>query len=245
MQKMIYSLAKIADFNIEFECEHDAVERLCADYVTAEERRDLVLRVTSEDIALERKLADAEYSERYLEMIAAYRRLAEWLPYNDAFVLHSAVFDVDGTGVAFAAHSGTGKTTHLLLWQRLLGDRLTVVNGDKPIVRFFPDAPDTPIAFGTPWNGKEHLGENTRTPLKHICFIERAADNSAVPMQRDEAINLIFNQVYMPKNPAAVLNTMRLIDRLISSCKLWKISCNMQPAAADTAFSAIFGDGAR
>ena len=65
------------------------------------------------------------------------RKLAEWLPLHDAFVLHSATFDVDGVGVVFAAHSGTGKTTHMLLWQKLLGDKMTIVNGDKPIVRFF------------------------------------------------------------------------------------------------------------
>ena len=167
--------------------------------------------------------------------------IAEWIPLHDAFLLHSACFDVNGTGVAFSAHSGTGKTTHMLLWQKLLGDKMTVVNGDKPIVRFFEDEPETPYAYGTPWCGKEHLGCNMRTPLKHICFIERADKNSCEPLDKSDAVNLIFNQVYMPKDPAAMMKTMQLIDRLLSCCKLWKIRCNMESDAAETSFNAIFG----
>lgn len=169
------------------------------------------------------------------------RKIAEWLPFHGAFLLHSACFDVDGVGVAFAALSGTGKTTHMLLWQKLLGDKMTVVNGDKPIVRFFEDEPETPYAYGTPWCGKEQLGCNMRTPLKHICFIERAEQNSCEPINKNDAINLIFNQVYMPKDPAAMMKTMQLIDRLLSCCKLWKIRCNMESDAAETSFNAIFG----
>ena len=203
----------------------------------------------------------------YYENPAIYRKIAEWLPLHDAFVLHSACFDVDGVGVAFAAHSGTGKTTHMLLWQKLLGDRMTIVNGDKPIVRFFDeeahsmsneqltisneqlgmsnsslqnDHSQLIYAYGTPWNGKEHLGCNMRTPLKHICFIERAEQNSCQPMDRSDAINRIMNQVYMPSDPAALLKTMQLIDRLINSCQLWLIRCNMEPEAAQIAFQTIF-----
>ena len=175
------------------------------------------------------------------EINAAFRALAEkTLTYN-AFVLHSATFDVDGVGVAFAARSGTGKTTHMRLWQELLGDKLTVVNGDKPIVRFFEDEPEQPYAYGTPWNGKEHLGCNMRTPLKHICFIKRSETNYVEPMEKQEAIDLIFNQVYMPKDPMAVMNTMQLIDRLLSCCNLWTIHCNMEPEAAEVAYKTIFG----
>ena len=167
--------------------------------------------------------------------------IAEWLPLHNAFLMHGATFDYDGTGVIFTAHSGTGKTTHMLLWQQLLGDKMTVVNGDKPIVRFFEDEPETPYAYGTPWCGKEQLGCNMRTPLKHICFIERSDKNSCEPMEKADAVNLIFNQVYMPKDPAAMMNTIQLIDRLLSCCKLWKIRCNMEPDAAETSFNAIFG----
>ncbi len=99
-----------------------------------------------------------------------------------------------------------------------------------------------PYAYGTPWNGKERLGCNMRTPLKHICFIERSETNFVEKIDKKDAITRIFNQVYMPKDPVAMSNTMTLIDRLLSSCKLWIIHCNMEPDAAKTAYEAIFGE---
>lgn len=59
-------------------------------------------------------------------------------------------------------------------------------------------------------------------------------------MGKQEAVNLIFNQVYMPKDSAAAVETMKLINRLISSCRLWKIKCNMDIEAAETAYNKIF-----
>ena len=118
---------------------------------------------------------------------------------------------------------------------------MTIVNGDKPIVRFFEDEPNVPYAYGTPWNGKERLGCNMRTPVKHICFIERSETNYVEKMKPSEIIDLIFNQVYMPKDPIAVANTMQLINRFINCCSIWKIHCNMDISAAEVAYNTIFG----
>lgn len=235
-------ICKIADFIIDFQNSGRNFHILEKVFGCIYKNFDVSIRITKDE-ALTEKIVSTE-KDLFLGEYAVYsalRKFSEWLPLHDAFLLHSACFDVNGIGVAFAAHSGTGKTTHMLLWQKLLGDKMTVVNGDKPIVRFFEDEPETPYAYGTPWCGKEHLGCNMRTPLKHICFIERADKNSCEPIDKSDAVNLIFNQVYMPKDPAAMMKTMQLIDRLLSCCKLWKIKCNMEPDAAETSFNAIFG----
>ncbi len=230
---------RIADFNFQIDNIYPGTEKACAQYLIPEnEKCDISFKITEKDIDAE--INDGNFSRHYLEYIAVCRKISETIPLHNAFLLHSALFEVDGVGVAFAAHSGTGKTTHMRLWQQLLGEKMTVVNGDKPIIRFFEDEPETPYSYGTPWNGKERLGCNMRAPLKNICFIERANENSCTPMEKSDAVNLIFNQVYMPASPAAVVNTVGLIDRLLSSCKLWKIRCNMDISAAETAYEAIF-----
>lgn len=231
---MIYNFA---DFMISINGR--AYERKLHEYIIHNKYADYHIEINKNDIINERK-KQGYLKKSDVENIGLHRKLAEWLPLHNAFVLHSAVFDVDGTGIALAAHSGTGKTTHMLLWQKLIGDRLKIVNGDKPIVRFFDDEPETPYAYGTPWNGKEHLGCNMRTPLKNICFIERAEKNSCEEMTKSEAADLLFNQVYMPKDPQAAINTLQLINRLISCCRLWKIKCNMDIDAAQTAYNKIF-----
>ncbi|MBQ6826143.1 MAG: hypothetical protein IJP34_05755 [Clostridia bacterium] len=235
---------RIADIKVQFELEYERTVDSLSEFWDNFENPDLKLQISPEMFGLERKLFFGEhninYHDKTLENNAAFRVLAEKTPSYNAVVFHSATFDVDGVGVAFAAHSGTGKTTHMMLWQKLLGDRMTIVNGDKPIVRFFEDEPEQPYAYGTPWNGKEKLGCNMRTPLKHICFIERSETNYVEKMEKKEAIDRIFNQVYMPKDPIAVMNTMQLIDRLLSCCNLWIIHCNMEMQAAKTAYEAVF-----
>lgn len=203
-------------------------------------KSELCITTNEQTIAPERIWKNQD--DFYPESSAILRQIAEWLPLRNSFVLHSAVFDVGGTGIAFAAHSGTGKTTHLLLWKKLLGDRLQIINGDKPIIRFFDGEPDTPYAYGTPWNGKEGLGSAERTRLRHLCFIERAGENSCTEISANDIVDRIFNQVYMPHDPAAAANTLGLINRLLSSVRLWKICCNMDISAAKTAYNAILGN---
>lgn len=237
MKELIY---RLADFYFELNRKYNSLGVYSKDYETTTCKFDATFSISENELKAEAKMSNEKVSNGMLEMAAMHRKIAEWLPGHNAFVLHSACFDVDGVGVAFAAHSGTGKSTHMIKWQEFLGDKMTVVNGDKPIVRFFDDEPETPYAYGTPWNGKEKLGCNMRTPLKHICFIERSATNFVEKMDKSDAINRIFNQVYKPKDPVAVMNTMSLIDRLLSCCNLWIIHCNMEDDAAETAYNAIF-----
>ena len=248
---------QIADFIVDIRNESTKPEQLYGGYIySGDHDPDVMAYFSDEEWEAEQAAMGIHRRPKVAADFCSFRKFAEALPLHNAILLHSACFDVEGVGVAFAAHSGTGKTTHMTLWQQLLGDRMTVVNGDKPIVRFFdePDGssvgddahivPQDPsvFAYGTPWNGKEQLGCNMRTPLRHICFIERAEQNSCEPMtDTSEAINRIFNQVYMPKDPVALAKTMELINRLIDSVSLWKIKCNMDPSAAAVAYNTIFG----
>lgn len=222
----------------------DVKKNVYTEYTTDCEKVDFVVKVDNDEILL-REEEGSKYNRGDIKNYLILKKVAEWLPLHNAFVLHSACFDVDGVGVAFAAHSGTGKTTHMNLWQKFLGERMTIVNGDKPIVRFFDNEPETPYAYGTPWNGKERLGCNMRTPLKHICFIERSERNYVEKANKQDVIDRIFNQVYMPKDPIAVMNTMQLIDRLLDSCSLWIIHCNMEDDAAKIAYESIFRQAAK
>lgn len=233
---------KIADFNIEFITDIYRFESAVRMFLDNFDVPEVTVNISDDDVEFEKSIFCDPTVKIYpntFKRAALFRKFGDILPLNDAFVLHSALLDVGGVGVAFAAHSGTGKSTHLNLWQQLLGDKMTIVNGDKPIVRFFEDEPETSYAYGTPWNGKEGLGCNMRTSLKHICFIERSATNYVEKVQKNDVIDRIIKQVYMPKDPMAVMNTMKLIDRLLSCCNLWVIHCNMEPEAAEVAYNTI------
>ena len=233
---------EIADFNFAIETDIKSFHKIMHNFISDFEKEDVVIKISDKDMALEKAMMESSLEVQYAttyKLSALHRKIGDWLPSKNSFVLHSACFDVEGTGIAFAAHSGTGKTTHMNLWQQLLGDKMTVVNGDKPIVRFFDDEPEAPYAYGSPWMGKEKLGCNMRTPLKHICFIERSETNYVEMVDKENAVDRIMKQVYMPQNPEAMLKTVELIDRLLSCCDLWIIHCNMEPEAAEVAYNAI------
>ena len=233
----------IADFKFSFKTDIPCLDKIMREYRCDFDKPDIVLSVSDEQIKNEQIMFEGDTSKKYLttfKISAFFRKMGEQIPNFNAFVLHSACFDVEGTGVAFAAHSGTGKTTHMNLWQEYLGEKMTIVNGDKPIVRFFDNEPETPYAYGTPWNGKEHLGCNMRTKLKHICFIERSKTNYVEKVDKLEIIDRILKQVYMPKDPVAVAKTIELSNRLLNCCDLWIIHCNMEKDAAKVAYNTIF-----
>lgn len=277
------SKVRIADFRININSGIKNFDKIYRDSLSDFSLADFEFCIEEKDVEYEKttllKKSEVKY-ETTCRRSAFLRILAENLSQNNSFLLHSVCVDIDGVGVAFSALSGTGKSTHLANWWRylngtenmpeslknLLKDKetarakdttlpdLTIVNGDKPIVRFFdeefckekgleiPQGTEfgVPYAYGTPWCGKENLGCNMRTKLKHICFIERSETNFVTKIDKKEAVERIMKQVYMPKDPIALANTLKLVDRLINSCELWIIHCNMEPESAKTAYDAIF-----
>lgn len=230
-------LYRIADFNIDFENPSKLMQQFLSEYASCGSP-DFIISVSDDDIA--KTLSDSPTLSRVqAELTAYHHKLLSVIPQSDAFFLHASLIDVHSTGIAFTALSGVGKTTHTLLWKELLGDKLKIINGDKPIIRFL-GTEATPYGYGTPWNGKEGLGTNAKTPIKHICFIERGETNSCYKIAPQEVLGAIFNQLYIPSDSNAVSATLELLNRLLDCCTLWKIVCNTDISAAELAYHTIF-----
>lgn len=197
---------------------------------------DITVAVSQEELDNEMQEMDNRFSSGYVESISIYRKLCLQMPAFRGIFLHSSVIRVGEEGIAFLAPSGTGKSTHTALWQQLLGQQVEVINGDKPIVRFLLNRPE---AFGTPWAGKENLYQKDSVVLTDLCFLERAAQNTCTPLSREEALQKIVHQVILPTKTEAVVETLDLLDQLLRSCRLWKIRCNMELSAAETAYRTI------
>lgn len=217
---------KIADLNIEINNRGDFLTRLCEKYFGDFSSPDISLSVSDQE--LEKELAFGS-SKGYAESVAACRKLAYELPRYDAFLLHAATFEIEGKGIAFLGNSGTGKSTHMLLWKELFGDKLTVINGDKPIVRLLSGRP---VAYGTPWCGKEGLSENRSTPLTDICFIVRSDKNEVVPITSEDGAGRILSQIIIPPGSENILKITELLDKTILGCRLWEIRCNTDISSA-------------
>ena len=155
------------------------------------------------------------------------------LPY-DAFMLHASAVAYDGYAYLFSAPSGTGKSTHTALWQKVFGeDRTYIINDDKPVIRLHEDGA---WVYGTPWSGKTDKNRNARVPLRGICFLERAPQNWIGRLSPGNAIYPILNQTLRPAYGDDMTALLALLDRLLRKTKVFRMGCNMEDEAAYTAY---------
>lgn len=237
---------RLAEKTIAIESLYDRVHRRFAGY-RADGEPDFSVSIIPSDLDYEqeRELICAEKDNRppvmsspeSREELAVYRKIAERMPDYDTFLFHGSVIAVDGEGYLFTAKSGTGKSTHTKLWREMLGERAVMVNDDKPLIR----AAETVTVFGTPYNGKHNLGCNMSVPLKAVCILTRAAENSIVRISKQEAYAMLLQQVFRPRDPAVMQKTLTLIDRLAAQTALYRLGCNMEPEAAEVAFNGMKG----
>lgn len=224
---------------------YPAVRDMCKDYMTDGEPAFSIV-TTRADIDFEREKSAKEdllegrevvrYKNSYLETLAVYRKIAENMLRYDTLLFHGSTIAVDGQGYIFTAQSGTGKSTHTGFWRQTFGERMVMVNDDKPLLRVTEDGV---IAYGTPWDGKHHLSTNTSVPLRAICILTRAQTNSIVPVTPAEAMPLLFQQTYRPRDPIGAAKMLVLLDKLMQNTGLYRLGCNMDPEAAVVAYEGM------
>ena len=236
---------RLADITAEVHAIYESTRRFCCDYLT-DLPAEISVTVTPEDIAEERSRSDAEhklegipipdFSDAYLETLALYRHLTRELLRYDVLLVHGSAIMMDGAVFLFTARSGTGKSTHTRLWREVFGERCTMVNDDKPLLRITNGGV---TVYGTPWNGKHRLGENISAPLSAICILTRSEENFITPVTVSEALPHIFTQVNRPTDPDALRRTMLLTDRLMHTVSLYRLGCNMSEDAALVAYGGM------
>ena len=227
---------KIADTVIGIDNRYGAVKRICKDYLTDEPP---VFTVSSDDADLTYELdladtlgAESDRSPEYLELVSVYRKICEKIHEHGVYMLHASVIEKDGRGFAFSAPSGTGKSTHILLWRRIFGDKVNMINGDKPLIRVVDGVP---YAYGTPWCGKEGWQRNAKAPLHALCFLYRAKENKIEKMSKSDAFMRMIGQVYMPNGAEGAEKVVDLVQKTAEAVNFYTLGCNMERTAAELA----------
>ena len=177
-----------------------------------------------------------DFPDPYLERTAIQRKIAEKLFDYDTLIFHGSVVAVEGQGYLFTAKSGTGKSTHTRFWRETFGEKAVMVNDDKPFLKI---TEKEILVCGAPWSGKHGLDTNITVPLKAICILERGEENQIRPIEPGHALMMLMQQSNRPLDRQKLLKYMDLIDGLASKTALWKMRCNLDPAAAKVAFDAM------
>lgn len=231
---------RIADFDILIHARHEYVIHQCKDYLLpaplTESTADLTVEVSDGELAEEKKKNPPYMKEDYMESICIYRAICRSIPPLGGMLLHGAVISDGTNGYAFTADSGVGKTTHIKLWQKAFGDEISIINGDKPIIR---KREGKWYAYGTPWCGKEGWNINTSVPLAGLCFLRRGETNSIKPYNAASAIADIFPQLLIPADSVGLTATLDLLDGLLTDVPLYELHCTISEEAARIARKAM------
>lgn len=138
---------------------------------------------------------------------------------RDGMPLHAALVEKDGYGVVFLGPSGMGKSTQAKLWVEHQGADFII--GDRPGLRRIYGQW---IGFGMPWDGKDRIMQQKQVPIRALISLEQAPENSIRRLTKQEAMNVLLNQVMMPMwDDAAMALLMPLMGRLATEIPFYHL----------------------
>jgi len=175
-----------------------------------------------------------------VEFYAVSAALGEQLPKFGRLQTHGVAIEFGGKAYIFSAPSGVGKSTRAFLWQKYLGeDKVTIINGDKPIL-WFSDG--QVLACGSPWAGKEGLQKTRCVPLGGICLLQRSADNTIRRATPQEFFDTYTSQVQMPREGEAMMSALSLVEELYAKVPTFVLANDISEQGVKVAFEALTGN---
>jgi len=192
---------------------------------------DETIEILAEDMDFERTL-QPQASESLLYACALLRKISNRMLYDhNGMLLHCAALLYRGKTYLFVAPSGTGKTTHIMLWKKCLGDNMAILNGDKPFLRL-EDGGIT--VYGSPWMGKEGFGMNSSAPLGGVILLNRGAENQIRPASVPEALQGLLIATVFPQDAEGRSKVLDFMSKICQSVPVGILHCNMEDDAVYT-----------
>ena len=239
---------KIAGIPVRIKCKYPKNYDFLLPYAT-EEEAEFTVEVTADDIAytqdhLERSYGKQEWSNfgSYLENVSILFVLSKKLLDYNVLLLHGSALCMDGEAYIFTASSGTGKSTHARFWRETFGERVWMINDDKPMIRI---ENGKATVYGTPWDGKHHLSRNASAPLKAIIWLKRDVENHIEPLDKGDIFPVLMVQSAWTKRGPLRLKAVQLEIKLLDTAEFYELGCNMDPEAARIAWQGMNEDRSR
>lgn len=227
---------KIADLCIKINPIHQQTKQRLAPYLTSCAEADFEITVSDSEISEKISTSKFAYPEYEHESSIILAKLCnKLLECFNGFFFHSSSFMLNGEGYVFTAPSGTGKSTHTALWRKHFGNKVIMINDDKPLIRrigkdFF--------IYGTPWMGKSNIGNNVKAKVKAVFILKRSEKNSIKQVSIREVFKEILEATVVPSDRTMMSNLLMLLDELFSKIPIYLLHCNISDEAVLTAYNA-------
>ena len=230
---MLYS---IADFYVEYEQRYKRLAERSEKYLASDQNLKAEISISVTESEIDDHILQYDVSRDLAEYVLMGLKFYTEVLGKYAFFLHSSAVSVDGLGYAFTGPCGAGKSTHSSLWRKYFGSRLVSVNDDKPLVRIIDD---TVYICGTPFSGKHDINSNIRVPLKGICVLKQAKENSVVPLNAAHAMSVFMEQTIRSEDPVKLMALLDALDITLQKVPVYELSCNISFEAVELAYKTL------
>lgn len=155
----------------------------------------------------------------------------------DGIVVHASTIKFEDKGIIFTAASGTGKSTHVKLWQKHLGARVNVLNDDTPAIRLIDG---NPWVFGTPWGGSSNIHCNDSAPLAAIVILQQNEQNSIRRLDIREAVALTAPRFFLPYIEEDLMaRALSNVEKTLSSVPVYLLKCKPDQEAMELVYKCL------
>lgn len=156
---------------------------------------------------------------------------------HGGIVIHASTLECEGRGIMFSAPSGTGKSTHVKLWQEYIGDGVRILNDDTPAVR----SKDGKLhVFGTPWCGSSGIYCNASAPLEAIVLLEQAQANSLQQLSVPEAMLKLMPRAFLPYFDQEMMHkTFDIMETIYSLVPVYLLKCRPDKEAVELVYQCV------
>lgn len=144
------------------------------------------------------------------------------------FVIHSASILYKEKAWLFSGCSGTGKSTHTSLWNKLYNT--PVLNGDLNIINI---KDSLPIIYGLPWCGTSGIFTTGSYHLGGIIFLRQAAVNNVKTLTGNDKALSVMQRLVSPSWDATLLQkNLDFAESIIQKIPVYRLDCTKEPEAA-------------
>ena len=229
---------QLAGVNILINTVYPQTEMAFVDFIT-NEKYDYRIDVTIQRVNEERNLLQNTYPKKKfldfeIEANALYRDIPKILIKENVILLHGVLICMEQKGYIFTAPSGTGKSTHVRLWRNVFGNKVKIINGDKPLLKLSDNGV---FAYGSPWKGKEKIGFNESVKLSSICYLERGERNFIERVQFDtKSLSWLLEQSQIKGLESSIVDRVRWFKNAAEYVTFYSLKCNISEESVKVAY---------
>lgn len=182
--------------------------------------------------------ADTGRRPESAEYCCLMEEAGDYLAEQGRTLFHGAAFICGSGAYVLTAPSGTGKSTQYRNLKLLYGDRVRIINGDKPILG--PGREGEVIVYPSPWNGKEDWGGKDAAPLRGMVLLEQGKENVLEDLDPGDAVLPVMQEfMYSARTRKSVSTVCRMADTILKTVPLCRFVNRGDMASSEMLFEWI------